>query len=152
MKFNKNIAQKNIHPVVVWSLICAIAIVALLTVFIQVKQSREAAQNNAVNGVSSKNQTLKEAIVALDFGNGKVRRFKGPIDDNAKVWDLFQQAIAVGGISVEVSDHFVPRVIDGIKDGAGGKHWNLYVNNVKQQFTPFDIQVKPGDEVTFKFE
>ncbi len=97
-------------------------------------------------------QSSKEAIDALDFGNGRVRRFKGPIENNAKVWDLFQQAIAVGGINVEVSDHFVPRIIDGIRDGDSGKHWSLYVNNVKQKFAPFEIQVKSGDEVVFRFE
>ena len=151
MNINKEIAKKAIHPTVIWSLVCAIAIIALLTVFIQSRQSREAAQNGLNQQIASE-QSLKEAIVALDFGNGKIRRFKGPIENNAKAWDLFQQAIAVGGINVEVSDHFVPRVIDGIKDGAGGKHWFLYVNNVKQKFAPFEIQVRSGDEVVFRFE
>ncbi len=151
MKINNEITKKTIHPTVVWSLICAIAIIALLTVFIQARQSREAAQNGLNQQIASE-QSLKEAIVALDFGNGKVRRFKGPIENNAKVWDLFQQAIAVGSINVEVSDHFVPQVIDGIKDGANGKHWSLYVNNVKQKFSPFEIQVNSGDEVVFRFE
>jgi len=151
MKINKEIAKKAIHPTVVWSLICAIAIIALLTVFIQAKQSREAAQRE-LNQQSILEQSTGEATVALDFGNGTIRRFKGPIENNAKAWDLFQQAIAVAGINVEVSDHFVPRVIDGVEDGAGGKHWSLYVNNVKQKFTPFEIQVKSGDEVVFKFE
>ncbi len=151
MKINQEIAKKAIHPTVMWSLVCAIAIIALLTVFIQSRQSQEAAQNGLNQQITSE-QSLKEAIVALDFGNGKVRRFKGPIENNAKAWDLFQQAIAVGGINVEVSDHFVPRVIDGIKDGTNGKHWSLYVNNVKQKFAPFEIQVKSGDEVVFRFE
>ncbi len=151
MKINNEIAKKAIHPTVVWSLICAIAIISLLTVFIQAKQSREAAQRES-NQQSISEQSIKEAIVALDFGNGKIRRFKGPIENDAKAWDLFQQAIAVGGINVEVSDHFVPTIIDGIKDGAGGKYWSLYVNNVKQKFAPFEINVKSGDEVVFRFE
>ncbi len=151
MQINKEIAKKAIHPTVVWALICAIAIIALLTVFIQARQSQQAAQNGGNQQIASE-QSSKEAIVALDFGNGKVRRFKGPIENNAKAWDLFQQAIAVGGISVEVSDHFIPRVIDGIKDGDSGKHWSLYGNNVKQKFAPFEIQVNSGDEVVFRFE
>ncbi len=151
MNINKEIVKKAIHPTVIWSLICAIAIIALLTVFIQARQLREAAQNGLNQRIASE-QSLTEAIVALDSGNGKIRRFKGPIENNARAWDLFQQAIAVGGINVEVSDHFVPRIIDGIKDGDSGKHWSLYVNNVKQKFTPFEIHVNSGDEVVFRFE
>ena len=151
MEINKEIVKKAIQPTVIWSLICAIAIIALLTVFIQARQSQKAAQRESNQQIASE-QSLGEAIVELDFGNGKIRRFKGPIENNARAWDLFQQAIAVGSINVEISDHFIPRVIDGIKDGANGKHWSLYVNNVKQKFAPFEIQVKSGDEVVFRFE
>jgi len=135
--------KKNIHPVVAWSLICGIAIIVLLMMFVQLQQSMQKPTSS---------QTSKEAMVVIDYGNGKMRRFKGPIEENARAWDLFQQALAIGGISVNVTDHFVPQVIDGLKDGAGGKHWSIYVNNTKQKFTPFEIQVKPGDEVVFKFE
>ncbi len=151
MKINKEITKKVMDPTVIWSLICAISIIALLTVFIQARQSQESAQKS-LNQKNTSGQSLKEAIVSLDFGNGKVRKFKGPVENNAKAWDLFQQAIAVGSINVEMSDHFVPNIIDGVKDGTNGKHWYLYVNNVKQKFAPFEINVKPGDEVVFRFE
>lgn len=134
--------EKNVHPIIAWSAILVL-FVAVIFMFFQF--------NNLSNQFAGINHG-KEVVVALDYGNGKIRRFKGPAEENARVWDLFQQAIAVGGINVAVSDHFVPQVIDGLKDGAGGKHWNLYVNNIKQEFSPFEIQVKPGDEVVFRFE
>lgn len=132
--------KKNIHPTLVWSLIGAIATVVLLAMFIDFGQ------------LAPLIKKTPEAMVLLDYGNGKVRRFKGPIIENARAWDLFQQAIAIGGINVEITDHFVPQNIDGFENGEKGKTWNLYVNNVKQKFAPFEVQVKPGDEVVFRFE
>ncbi len=93
-----------------------------------------------------------EATITFDFGEGRIRRFGGPIYDNNKVWDLFQQATAMGGINVKISDHFVPEVIGGYENQENGKQWNLYVNKIKQEFAPFKIQAKPGDEIVFKYE
>ncbi len=94
----------------------------------------------------------KEVFLVIDYGNGKVRKFGGPIDDSAKSWDLLQQAIAVSGIKVEVAGSFVPKVIDGFSDGKDGKHWSFYLNKQKQTQTPYEAKIKPGDEVMFRFE
>ena len=140
--------KKNVQPTVVWSLLGGIAILVLLAIFIQFGYIRLTKNSGGAEGTVS----LKEAVLVLDYGNGEVRKFKGPIEENARAWDLFQQAIAVGGISAEITDHFVPQDIDGFKNGKDKKQWNLYVNNVKQKFTPFEVKVKPGDEVIFRFE
>ena len=138
--------NKNISPVVAWSLICAISLIVLLAMFIQLGQ-QSWQKTGEKTSISS-----GDAVVVVDYGNGKTRKFRGPIQENAKAWDLFQQAIAVGGIKVEIADHFVPKIIDGLKDGSDGKHWSLYVNNEKQKFSPFEITVNPGDTVIFRFE
>ncbi len=137
--------EKNPDPVIIWSSIGAVLLVIFIFVFIQFQQSAKISEKISYS-------SNKETTVILDYGNGKTRIFKGPVAGKEKVWDLFQQAIAAGGIDVNVSDHFVPQIIDGFKDGANGKHWALYVNNVRQKFTPFEIQAKPGDEVVFRFE
>ncbi len=93
-----------------------------------------------------------EVTVALDYGDGRIRKFAGPIDAKAKVLDLLQQVAAVGTIDLEVVDYFTPQRINGHKNGDGDKQWNVYVNNVKQERSPFEIYVLPGDEVVFKFE
>lgn len=136
--------EKNTDPVIIWSSIGTVLLVIFIFVFIQFQQSAKTSEK-----ISS---SSKETTVVLDYGNGKTRIFKGPVAGEEKVWDLFQQAIAAGGINVNISNHFVPQIIDGFQDGANGKHWSLYVNNVRQKFAPFEIQVKPGDEIVFRFE
>lgn len=129
--------ERKIDPIIWLSGIGVVLLAIFLFVFVRFQQSPE---------------LFKEATVAIDYGNGKVRTFKGPIGENARIWDAFQQAIAAGGIDVAISDHFIPEKINGLENGAGGKHWNLYVNDIKQKFSPFEIQVKPGDEMVFRFE
>lgn len=94
----------------------------------------------------------KEATVVIDYGNGKTRTFKGSVGESLSVWDAFQQAIAAGGINVEISDHFLPEAIDGFKNDSKGKSWSFYLNNVRQEFSPFGIRIRPGDEIIFRFE
>lgn len=136
--------EKKIDPVIIWSSIGVVLLVIFIFVFIQFQQAVKTSEK-----ISS---SSKETTVVLDYGNGKTRIFKGPVAGEEKVWDLFQQAIAAGGIDVNISDHFVPQIIDGLQDGANGKHWTLYVNNARQKFAPFEIQAKPGDEIVFRFE
>ncbi len=134
--------EKNAQSVVIYSLLSAILLTGLFLGFVHFYQP----------GLKADKKTEGETIVAIDYGNGKVRKFQGPIFSQTRVWDAFQQAIAAGGISVEISDHFIPEKIDGLKSEIKGKRWNLYLNGVKQEFVPFEIYAKPGDEVVFKYE
>lgn len=137
--------EKKIAPVIIWSSMGVVLLVIFIFVFIQFQQSAKTSEKISYS-------SNKETTVVLDYGNRKTRIFKGPVAGEEKVWDLFQQAIAAGGINVNISDHFVPQIIDGLKDGADGKHWSLYVNDIKQKFAPFEIQARPGDEIVFRFE
>jgi hypothetical protein len=141
-----NGAVKIVDLILVWSATGAILLMGFLFVFPKYQHAA------IFLGANGQFQNFKETTVSIDYGNGKIRTFKGPLEENSKVWDAFQQAIVAGGINIEIVDNFVPRSIDGFENGAGGKHWNLYVNNVKQKFSPFEIQIKPGDKVVFKFE
>ncbi len=138
--------DKNIYSVAVWSLVCAISMMVVLIIILQIYRSNP----NVNQGIWWNND--KEAIVAFDYGGGKIRKFQGPIIGGENVWNLFQQAIAAGKIEVEITDHFVPEKIDDLKNEQNGRHWNLYVNNVRQKVIPFEIKAKPGDEIVFKFE
>jgi hypothetical protein len=131
--------ERKIDPIIWFSAIGVVLLTVFLFVFIRLH-------------VPKPGFGFKEATVAIDYGNGKVRVFKGPVEKNARAWDAFQQAIAAAGINAEITGNFVPQNIDGLKNGADGKYWNLYVNNTKQKFSPFEIQIKPGDEVVFRFE
>jgi hypothetical protein len=137
--------EKSSNSILIWSSVGTVLLMIFVFIFIQFQQS---AKTSEKIGYSSN----KEITMVLDYGNGETRTFKGPAAGEEKVWNLFQQAIAAGRIDVSISDHFVPQAIDGFQDGANGKHWTLYVNNIRQKFAPFEIQAEPGDEIVFRFE
>ncbi|MEK7122201.1 MAG: DUF4430 domain-containing protein [Patescibacteria group bacterium] len=91
-------------------------------------------------------------ILVLDYGNGKTRKFSGELGGRtAKAWDLLQIASAQSEVEVEIENGFIPRAIDGVKNSDQGK-WVLYVNEVKQTSGPFEVIVKWGDTIKFKYE
>jgi len=141
--------NKNIQPLIAWPLIGGIGIMVLLAMFLQFDQSNKLARQLSI---APANYLAKETLVMIDYGDGKIRKFKGPVLEKTRAWDLFQQAVAIGGINVEITDGFIPQEIGGFKNEKGGKQWHLYVNNAKQKFSPFEIHVSPGDEITFKYE
>jgi hypothetical protein len=142
--------RKNVDPIIILSSLAAILLMSFLFVFVGPSQPFEFLEK--ISGQIQTNQVSKETTVFIDYGDGNIRKFEGLVSEETRVWDLFQQAIAVGGIEVEISDHFIPEKIDGFKNGTDGKDWSLYVNDVKQNFVPFEIIAKPGDEVLFRFE
>lgn len=94
----------------------------------------------------------KEYILVLDYNNGKIRKFSGKMSgETARAWDLLQLASAQSSVSVEIENGFVPRSIDGVKNTEKSR-WVLYVNGVKQTSGPFEVIVKRGDTVEFKYE
>lgn len=94
----------------------------------------------------------KEYILTLDYGNGKTRKFSGKMSgETARAWDLLQLASAQSSVSVEIEDGFLPRSIDGVKNTEQGR-WILYVNGTRQTSGPFEVIVKRGDAVEFKYE
>lgn len=137
--------KTKISPIVAWLAVAAILVGAGLWFYFKFGQPKNAQ-------IAPGQPASKEVFLVLDYGNGKVRKFGGPIADSTKSWDLLQQAIAVSGIKVEVVDSFVPKVIDGFSDGKDGKHWSFYLNKQKQTQTPSEVKIKPGDEVMFRFE
>ncbi len=139
--------DKKIHPAIFWSLVCFFSVSVVFFVFI-----RYGGEEMAQFGKQNLSANSGEAMVVFDFGNGNERKFEGPIIENTKVWDIFQQAIATGGIDVSVNGNFVPQSIGGYKNGDNGKKWNFYLNSVKQELTPFDIKASSGDIAIFKFE
>ncbi len=136
----------NIKPIVGW---------LLLGIFLAGVAAFLYSQNYWEGLIRNKNtNSSNEVVLVIDYGNGTLRKFKGPISDGEKAnaWDFLQQSIAVSGIEIKVADNFVPKSIGGFTSGASGKQWALYLNDQKQKFSPFEIAVSPGDKVTFRFE
>ena len=95
--------------------------------------------------------------LTFDFGENKKTRcfstFISP-DKRVRTWSLLQQATAYAGMDLQVTDGYVPAVIDGVPKGSGNDLgvWQLYVNDKKYQLKPFEVTAGAGDTVTFKFE
>lgn len=142
--------DKKINPLVAWTLIVGFSVGVILGMRIHDNMYFNASSQIIEQIISAK--IGGEVTVVLDYGNGKIRKFRGPIEEKAKALDLLQQVVAIGAIELEVADYFMPQRINGNKNGDGDKKWNIYVNSVKRERSPFEIYVLPGDEITFKFE
>ena len=142
--------DKKIHPLVAWPLIIGLSIGVLLGVFIQTNIISRVSKEVVEQIISG--QVGGEAVAVLDYGNGNVRKFKGPVEKDARALNLLQEVAVIGMIDFELIDHFAVKRINGFTNGEGDKQWNIYVNDAWQKRGPFEISVKPGDEVVFKFE
>src|SRR3989344_181307 len=111
------------------------------------------AQNRkfSLNPDSVKNEEEKYFLM-IDYGNGKTRKFSSEMAaETARAWDLLQQASAQSAVAVEIENGFLPRSIDGFKNTDQSK-WVLSVNGIRQTNGPFEVFVKQGDRVEFKYE
>jgi len=125
--------------------------VLIIGVFVFLK--RDFFLNDSIKDIANKNQ--KEVVLVLDFDSkGKTRKFHTFLAENGEIraWSLLQQASASANIELAIKDYFVPVSIGGVSNGDIGKNWRLYVNNEKKEFEPFNVLIKGGDEVVFKFE
>jgi len=69
-----------------------------------------------------------------------------------RAWSLLQEVAAASKIDLTATNDFYPEKIDGQKDGADNRHWEFYVNGIKQNLSPLEAIVKPPAEVIFRFE
>lgn len=90
-------------------------------------------------------------MVTLDYGDKK-QSYQVKAEEEQRVWSLLQQATALSSVDLEATNDFRPQRIDGYPNGKDSKEWKLYVNEVKQEKSPFEIYVKSPDKVVFRFE
>lgn len=126
----------------IFLLVFATAVIALFFLFSGPSQTNE--------------EDKKEIRVIIDYGNGTKRQFRGDDikfmqDENA--WSVLQRAAATASIPLEVARGFYPIVINGKRNGEEGKRWIFYVNGErKNNGAPFEVAIKEGDEVVWRFE
>ena len=137
--------KKQINPLVAWSLIFIFSIVVLRIAMLAQSESSYSKKE-----ISSASKT--ETVVMLDFGNGKIRKFKGPVPEQMNAWGALQQAASIGSIKMEIENHFLPVSIGGYENQKNGKRWGLYLNGVKQNLDPFQVKIGSGDEIVFRYE
>jgi hypothetical protein len=96
-----------------------------------------------------------DVVLVLDFGtDGNIRKFRTEIsqDKELRAWSLLQQAATFADLDVAIEDNYVPVNIGGFSSHVDGKSWQLYVNQEKKDLKPFNVFIKCGDEVVFRFE
>ncbi len=134
-------------------LILGLIIIFVIVAFFSYFKDKVPNNNNVIPGQQSLNKS--EVVIIFDFGGTQqTRKFKMAVaeDQKVRVWSLLQQAAAYGNISLAIEDGFVPTSINGVSSVRNGKTWNFYLNSEKQALQPFDIFVRGGDEVVFKYE
>lgn len=97
-------------------------------------------------------KTEAKARLIIEFQDGSRRRFNGPIDEGMTVRDALEAASAsqqYGGFSLALSDNGIEE-IGGVKNNS--HEWHYYVNGKLMSVSPWVEEVKPGDEIVFRFE
>lgn len=90
--------------------------------------------------------------LTLEYGDGEKQEFRTRSLEEKRAWSLLQQAASLSNIILEPTSDFRPQKINGLENGLNDKEWNLYINDVKQEESPFNIKVSPPDKVVFRFE
>lgn len=100
-------------------------------------------------GVVSQKKADGGARVLIDFGNGKKRAFRGEVVGGMTVYDALVASREVGGFSLSFKGDAINE-IDGVKNNS--RIWRAYVNGEPVVGLPQFEEVKPGDEIVFRFE
>lgn len=89
------------------------------------------------------------ARLLIDFGNNRKRAFRGDVVVGMTVYDALVASREVGGFSLVLEGGGVQE-IDGVKNNS--REWHYYINGKPVVSAPQFEEVKPGDEIAFRFE
>ena len=97
----------------------------------------------------------QEAELFIDFGNGKIRKFRGGVVEDMKVLDALNQSSIAGDFKVETADHesevYVEKIA-GVENSNHDVRWMCYVNGEATHLPLDDQELKARDRIEFKFE
>jgi hypothetical protein len=93
-----------------------------------------------------------EVKLVIDYGDGKKRTFVTNAKQEITAWDLLQHANAKYDVDMEIESGFLPKRINGLRNGDNGKRWNWYKDGSPQNSAPIEAIISGGEEVVFRFE
>lgn len=96
-------------------------------------------------------QSRNSAQLNIDFGNGKIRAFKGEVETGMTIISALRIAGEIGRFDAVTDERGRVVDIDGFKIG-DAKRWQAYVNNRPASDLPGHIEIKPGDKITLRYE
>jgi len=97
-----------------------------------------------------------KVLYVIDKGDGKVSHYQMVPFDDSTVFSLLEELAKENNFPIETT--FYPGVgvfiesIDGVKGGTDNKWWQYWVNNKLGEVAVDKKEVKPGDEVEWRFD
>ncbi len=97
----------------------------------------------------------QEAELFIDFGNEKIRKFRGGVVEDMKILDALNQSSIAGNFKVETADHesevYVEKIA-GVENSNHDVRWVCYVNGEATHLPLDEQELKVRDRIEFKFE
>lgn len=97
-----------------------------------------------------------EATLALRYGDGRERLFKGGVIETMTVFDAIGQSADAGSFSVETAqegeEEVWLRAVDGVAQEEGEKRWVVYKNGQDVDGNLMVEKIGAGDRIEVRYE
>ncbi|MDP3883031.1 MAG: DUF4430 domain-containing protein [Candidatus Staskawiczbacteria bacterium] len=97
----------------------------------------------------------KEATLVIDYGDNAPNSFQIDFYEGATVFDVLKNKTQELGLNLKTKEYDIGILIEAIgekQNGQEGKYWLYYVNGEPPMVAADKLEIKPGDEIEFKFE
>ncbi len=91
----------------------------------------------------------KEALLIIDYGQGKERWFKGEVREGMTVRDVLQTSSLVGNFSFAANANLA--MLDGLASNQE-KQWKCYLNNQEIQEELDAKKISPKDKISCRYK
>jgi len=106
-------------------------------------------------GLSVQEKIGKETVLIIDNGEGEPQSFKVEEKEGITAFDLLKNKAEELNLVLKTKTYDIGIMIEAIgekENGQDGKYWLYYVNGEMAPVSADKKEIKPGDEIKFKFE
>jgi len=103
----------------------------------------------------SQPEVYREIYLTIDNGEGFPKIFKSEFKERMTVFDLLKEKTEESDLMLKTKTYDIGIFIETIGDKENGqdeKYWMYYVNGEMPMVAADKKEIKPGDEIEFKFE
>lgn len=100
-------------------------------------------------------QGVKKISLIIDYGDGNTDSLQSNFRKGMTAFDLLKEKTEESGLTLKTKTYDIGVLIEVIghkENGQDGKYWLYYVNGEMPMVSADKKELKPGDEVEFKFE
>ena len=108
-----------------------------------------------VGSLSVQDSVEKEIVLIIDNGEEEPQIFKAEGKEGITAFDLLKNKAEESGLVLKTKTYDIGVMIEAIgekENGQDGKYWLYYVNGEMASVSADKEEIKPGDEIEFKFE